>query len=302
MVNRHNHTYKIRNCANNKEVKSLVSAHRLKPYYDPLTRPTNPSPAHANDNTQLDHDKVDLPGDQPADPRGRMQVPALPPRPTIPRQENNRKQQRQQPRQKKGNNNNQNRPENPPIVETRPSCQDCNRGTCTPFSEKMIDRLLASSRGNGTLYYKVKLTTGNSEWHFLCKIPSALVRKFHSDRTMSGKKRKRPLHHTKHKFFDKRNQQPKENVSSDDSQSNSVNVLNSTGESTTTSSKNEEELLAIPSLAVEHTSSFRMVPQFQNGNQYHQLLHMHQSSFRTCQQNLMPCNYNKRSTPFADNI
>lgn len=179
MVNRHNHTYKIRNCANNKEVKSLVSAHRLKPYYDPLTRPTNPPPKHANDNTQLDHDKVDLPGDQPADPRGRMQVPALPPRPTIPRQENNRKQQRQQPRQKKGNNNNQNRPENPPIVETRPSCQDCNRGTCTPFSEKMIDRLLASSRGNGTLYYKVKLTTGNSEWHFLCKIPSALVRQFH---------------------------------------------------------------------------------------------------------------------------
>ena len=179
MVNRHNHTYKIRNCANNKEVKSLVSAHRLKPYYDPLTRPTNPPPKHANDNTQLDHDKVDLPGDQPADPRGRMQVPALPPRPTIPRQENNRKQQRQQPRQKKGNNNNQNRPENPPIVETRPSCKDCNRGTCTPFSEKMIDRLLASSRGNGTLYYKVKLTTGNSEWHFLCKIPSALVRQFH---------------------------------------------------------------------------------------------------------------------------
>ena len=62
---------------------------------------------------------------------------------------------------------------------------------------------------------------------------------------MTGKKRKRPLHHTKHTFFDKRNQQPKENVSSDDSQSNSVNVLNSTGESTTTSYNNEEELLAI---------------------------------------------------------
>lgn len=247
--------------------------------------------------TQLDPDEVDLPRDQPADPRGRMQVPALPPRPTVPNKQiiesnNNSLGKR------RGTTIIKIDPKSLPIAETRPSCQDCNRGTCTPFREKMIDCLLASSRGNGNLYYKVKFTTGNSEWHFPCKIPSALVRQFHSDRTMSGKKRKRPLHHTKHKFFDKRNQQPKENVSSDDSQSNSVNVLNSTGESTTTTSNNEEELLAI---RVIGSRTYFLI---QNGssNPKWQPMSSAQSSFRTCQQNLMPYNYNKRLTLFADNI
>ena len=36
------HTFKVRNCATNKEVKSLVNGVRLKPYYDPENRPTNP--------------------------------------------------------------------------------------------------------------------------------------------------------------------------------------------------------------------------------------------------------------------
>lgn len=94
----------------------------------------------------------------------------------------------------------------------------------------MIDRLLASNRGNGTLYYKVKFSTGNTEWHFPCKIPSHLVRQFHADRTMSGKKRKRPLHQTKHKFFNKQDPQPQEEKSSqsNNSQTSSVNVLSGT--------------------------------------------------------------------------
>lgn len=37
-----NFTYKIRNCATNKEVKSLIDGARLKPYFDPEKRPTNP--------------------------------------------------------------------------------------------------------------------------------------------------------------------------------------------------------------------------------------------------------------------
>ena len=36
------HTFKVRNCATNKEVKYLVNGARLKPYYDPENRPTHP--------------------------------------------------------------------------------------------------------------------------------------------------------------------------------------------------------------------------------------------------------------------
>ena len=37
----HGHTYIIRNCSDNKRVKSPVNAQRLKPYVDPDSRPTN---------------------------------------------------------------------------------------------------------------------------------------------------------------------------------------------------------------------------------------------------------------------
>ena len=302
MVNRQNHTYKIRNCANNKEVKSLVSAHRLKPYHDPLTRPTNPPPEHANDDAQLDPDELDQNIGRPTVQPARQNAPAVPSQannpPRVqnrpprqnrrqnkrpqqhnqqphqhnqpPQQQNQQPQQRnqlqqnqplqhnqplqqhsrqpQRPNQQQSNwrpqkqsqktqpdqqiqrNNHLNQPRNPPIADTRPSCRDCKRGSCTPFKEDMIDRLLASNRGNGTLYYKVKFSTGNTEWHFPCKIPSHLVRQFHADRTMSGKKRKRPLHQTKHKFFNKQDPQPQEEKSSqsNNSQTSSVNVLSGT--------------------------------------------------------------------------
>ncbi|VDI02172.1 Hypothetical predicted protein [Mytilus galloprovincialis] len=184
LVNRSNHTYRIRNCANNKEVKSLVTAHRLKPYYDPNTRPTNPPPEHENDDDELDPDEI---GRQ--DNNDRQQ------------QQNQRQQQnghnrnnndRQQPNtdQRIGNNN-QNQPRNPPVGNTKPSCQDCKRGNCTPFREENIDRLMASNRGNGTLYYKIKFKTGQTEWHFPCKIPTNIVRQFHADRTMKREKEKK---------------------------------------------------------------------------------------------------------------
>lgn len=104
MVNRQNHTYKIRNCANNKEVKSLVSAHRLKPYHDPLTRPTNPPPEHANDDAQLDPDELDQNTDRPADQPARQNAPAVPNQANNPPRVQNRpprqnRRQNQRPQQ-----------------------------------------------------------------------------------------------------------------------------------------------------------------------------------------------------------
>ena len=52
------HTFKVRNCATNKEVKSLVNGVRLKPYYDPENRPTNPPVGMEDINEELDAEEL----------------------------------------------------------------------------------------------------------------------------------------------------------------------------------------------------------------------------------------------------
>ncbi|CAC5370902.1 unnamed protein product [Mytilus coruscus] len=175
---------RIRNSANNKEVKSLVTAHRLTPYYDPSTRPTNSPPEHENDEDELDPDEIGQQDNNDRQQQNRRQQNGD----NNDRQQKNRGQQngdndrQQQNRdQRNGDNNNQNQPQNPPVGNIKPSCQDCKRGNCTPFKEENIDRLMASNRGNGRLYYKIKLKTGQTEWHFPCKIPTNIVRQFHAD-------------------------------------------------------------------------------------------------------------------------
>ena len=52
------HTFKVRNCATNKEVKSLVNGVRLKPYYDPENRPTNPPVGMEDIDEKLDAEEL----------------------------------------------------------------------------------------------------------------------------------------------------------------------------------------------------------------------------------------------------
>ena len=61
-----------------------------------------------------------------------------------------------------------------------------------------------SQRSNGILYYRVKWKQpgSGSTWEYASSIPQMLIREFHASRTMSGKKRRRPLK-GKHKFFEK---------------------------------------------------------------------------------------------------
>ena len=72
------------------------------------------------------------------------------------------------------------------------------------FSVENIDKLLSSQRSNGILYYRVKWKQpgSGSTWEYASSIPQVLIREFHASRTMSGKKRRRPLK-AKHKFFEK---------------------------------------------------------------------------------------------------
>ena len=53
-----NHTYKVRNCATNKEVKSLINGVRLKPYYDPEDRPMNPPVGLENMEEELNAEEI----------------------------------------------------------------------------------------------------------------------------------------------------------------------------------------------------------------------------------------------------
>ena len=81
------------------------------------------------------------------------------------------------------------------------------------FSVESIDKLLSSQRSNGILYYRVKWKQPGSgtTWEYASSIPQVLIREFHASRTMSGKKRRRPLK-GKHKFFE-RTENSGENVS-----------------------------------------------------------------------------------------
>ena len=69
------------------------------------------------------------------------------------------------------------------------------------FDQTLIKSIAASQRSKGALYYKVKWNDGTSDWYFPCKIPNHMIREYHANRTMSGKKRKKPLHDKQHKFF-----------------------------------------------------------------------------------------------------
>ena len=87
------------------------------------------------------------------------------------------------------------------------------------FSVEDIDKLLSSRRSNGILYYRVKWKHpgSGSTWEYASSIPQVIIREFHASRTMSGKKRRRPLK-GKHKFFDKRGSQSNSQDTSDKTQ------------------------------------------------------------------------------------
>ncbi|CAC5385460.1 unnamed protein product [Mytilus coruscus] len=207
----------------------------MKPYYDPKDRPTNLPDEFQNDNEELNPEEIQddnindndqlLPNNNQQHPVPPInnginrQQPPIPvinnKRPTqnqqqLPVDRINNRQQNQQPAQNSETNKRNAGPSgdstvNAPVKDNKPSCQDCKNNKCKAFKEEEIQQVLSSVRGNGTLYYKLKFTdkSRNTEWYFPCKVPAKLIREFHVQRTMSGKKRKRPLQQNKHKFFTK---------------------------------------------------------------------------------------------------
>ena len=259
------HTYRIRNCATNKEVKSLINGVRLKPYYDPEDRPTNPPEGLENMEEELDAEEItDL---TLKANKNEVRVEQNPVREETNSDKNKRNENQTLERANTGRNNRnenqaqegankgrtivdqsraqkeqnscktkevENQAQRRPNIEdiivqknvrhSRPS-QLNNRENANArskkreklegqvreesakhkmFSVESIDKLLTSRRSNGILYYRVKWKQPGfgSTWEYASSIPQVLIREFHASRTMSGKKRRRPLK-GKHKFFDK---------------------------------------------------------------------------------------------------
>ena len=320
-----NHTFRLRNAQTNLEVKSLVNAARLKPYYDPNDRPTNPPDNLPDPDAELDPEEIILPdmqpqnqnqpnNDNPAQPgqssndptqtghskqtKQKQQVPhkqgpqsnkskqtkapdktklvqksptsqsqpqTMSSKPTSPHTQASKTESCKAPIVQKGNkhvhpkqpavpnaqaktdksskqnrtksnegyNNKQqnttqlhanntpsatvekpNARNQPASSKTNkqqtqsqdnsnktPACQDCLNNSCKAFSDTDIKSILSSNRSNGAMYYRLKFHDTSTNWFFPCKVPSHLIREFHTKRTMSGKKRKKPLKQNQHKFF-----------------------------------------------------------------------------------------------------
>lgn len=81
-------------------------------------------------------------------------------------------------------------------------------GVKTPkaFRVEDIHSIITSKRANGKLYYKIKWNDDvkGTTWEYDTTIPEVLRREFHVKKSMSGKKRKKPLRH--HQFFTNSNQ------------------------------------------------------------------------------------------------
>ena len=236
-----NHTFKLRRCSDNREVKSMINTTRLKLYFDPEDRPTNPPPEWEDSDQPLnqeefpDEDNIDHTAQDP-----QPMIQKTPNRPSNQKQTNphtNNKQQQKAHNTERGKGQNKhdqaqqpNKPKqkaatpqkqvkhvqqtqnthiNKQTNEPKPSTstdtdtedQKVDKSKLFPVVE--FDRLISSKRGNGRLYYYVKWqdTQKSNTWEFAETIPSVFIREFHANRTMSGRKRKRTLQN--HKFFDK---------------------------------------------------------------------------------------------------
>ncbi|PIK54034.1 hypothetical protein BSL78_09063 [Apostichopus japonicus] len=161
-----NFTFKLRNCKDNKEVKSLVHSNRLKIYFDPQDRP-NFTPDPLPDTEELSPEEI-----QDSTDNAPQSTPELKPPSSS---------------ESGSSNTGSENTESPTQVTNVPS--------------KIAERLLKCQRYNGKLYYKVKWEDhSDTTWELEENISDFLKQEFHISKTLDGKKRKRPLLQ-KHKYF-----------------------------------------------------------------------------------------------------
>jgi hypothetical protein len=156
-----NFTYRLRDCENNKMMKSLVHANRLKRFFDPKDRPT-----------EMENPRLQTPlGNTNTDMNDNVVV------------------EDTQASQTQRNEEDSNHTEPPQPDHTLPQNSQ--------IDWREVERLIKVSRGQGKKWYRVKWKDKSpSTWVPEEEINDNLKREFHIKHTYSGKRRKRP-----HRFF-----------------------------------------------------------------------------------------------------
>jgi hypothetical protein len=204
----------------------MVNATRLKHYFDPSDRPTNPPPGYENLTESLNAEEMPQidsevpPTAQTKTPNEKMSEKDKQTdknkkskakhsnketNKTIPRSDTVNKPQEQQVQgQSTSSDETNNQPDPTPSTSTETSPSDNQTPTSKSklFSVDEIDKIISSQRSKNILYYRIKWKDPqkSSTWEYASTIPEVFIRDYHVNRTMSGKKRKKPLQHT-HQFF-----------------------------------------------------------------------------------------------------
>ena len=164
-----NHTFKLRKSADNSELKSLVHANRLKRYYNPSERPTNPPPGMERRERELNPEEIT---DELI---------------TI-----------------ENDNYMQNSDLEPDSIQISQHDQ-LNPASFTPNSDsqnrvRKISKIITCKMYKGKQCYKVKWEGERSTtWEFADSIPGEIIQQFHIQKTNSGKARKRM--NTRYDYF-----------------------------------------------------------------------------------------------------
>ena len=156
-------SFRLRDLKTHKAIRSTVHANRLRPYFDPSSRPTNPPPNLQEPIELYDTDEVDDNEDQP---------------------------QADQPDAIKGDNTDDDKVQDQ--ADTTAALQD----TLTP--EKIL-RAYPNFRGEGKMLYKVRFRDTATDktqttYTYDTKLPENMRKEFHIKYTYSGKARKRSQH------------------------------------------------------------------------------------------------------------
>jgi hypothetical protein len=228
-----NNTYKLRRCSDNREVKVMVNATRLKHYFDPADRPTNPPPGYENLTEPLNDEE--MPPEQPSQHDNLAESTNTPSskgkQPLNKNSKAKNSQKKSTPLNKPSNqnstqtnepstsissdhqllNSNQNQSQQNTLKQQIQPSTSKDLPSTTPtqkssepktISANDIDKIISCQRTKDTLYYRIKWKDPQkpSTWEYATSIPEIFIREYHANKTMSGKKRKKPLKH--HKFFD----------------------------------------------------------------------------------------------------
>lgn len=156
---KNNITFKLRRCADNTLVRSMIHANRLKPYHDPASRPTNLPEMFRNDTIERNPEEITEENED--DP------------PHLPQTQNMASQE---------------------DVHETGSTQTV-AGTPDQTDQWFpVDKLLKCAKIRGKKQYKVKWRGKNHPptWEPEENIPDILIREYHINKTMTGRKRKRP--------------------------------------------------------------------------------------------------------------